>query len=97
MNHGTNRRSYGMESVEDDPFIEAHSASQQSMAFSDTGKRKPNNVNYGYMSQGETPAPFGFVCCSVCSLACLFACLFLLAWVFLAWSNVIYFVYIILN
>lgn len=48
-----NRRSYGMESVEDDPFIEAHFASLQSMNSTDGKKKKPNNVNYGYMSQGK--------------------------------------------
>ena len=50
----TRPRSYGMESVEDDPFIEAHFASMQSMNSADgKKKKKPNTgVNYGYLSQG---------------------------------------------
>lgn len=47
------RRSYGMESVEDDPFIVA--ASMQSMTSNDGKKKKQDpSVNYGYMSQGRT-------------------------------------------
>ena len=46
-----NRRSYGMESVEDDPFIVA--ASMQSMNTDDGKKKKQDHsVNYGYLSQG---------------------------------------------
>lgn len=45
-------RSFGLESVEDDPFIEAHFASMQSMTAPDGKKKKPDNsVNYGYLSQ----------------------------------------------
>lgn len=52
------RRSYGMESVEDDPFIVA--ASMQSMNSADGKKKKQDpSVNYGYLSQGKT-----------CSLPC---------------------------
>ena len=49
------RRSYGMESVEDDPFIAA--ASMQSMT-SNGGKKKNQDpsVNYGYLSQGKSYA-----------------------------------------
>ena len=48
------RRSYGMESVEDDPFIVA--ASMQSMTSNDGKKKKQQDpsVNYGYLSQGKT-------------------------------------------
>ena len=47
-------RSFGLESVEDDPFIEAHFASMQSMTAPDGKKKKPDNsVNYGYLSQGK--------------------------------------------
>ena len=50
----TRPRSYGMESVEDDPFIEAHFASMQSMNTAEGKKKKPDNgVNYGYLSQGK--------------------------------------------
>lgn len=53
-----NRRSYGMESVEDDPFIVA--ASMQSVNATDGKKKKQDpSVNYGYLSQGKT-----------CSLPC---------------------------
>lgn len=46
------RRSYGMESVEDDPFILA--ASTQSLNSTDNGnKKKTSNVNYGYLSEGR--------------------------------------------
>ena len=49
----TRPRSYGMESVEDDPFIEAHFASMQSMNSTDGKKKKGGvGVNYGYLSQG---------------------------------------------
>lgn len=45
-------RSYGLGSVEDDPFIEAHFASMQSMTSpSDKKKKADNSVNYGYLSQ----------------------------------------------
>ena len=48
------RLSYGMESVEDDPFIVA--ASMQSMTSNDAKKKKQQDpsVNYGYLSQGKT-------------------------------------------
>lgn len=48
------RLSYGMESVEDDPFIVA--ASMQSMTSNDGKKKKQQDpsVNYGYLSQGKT-------------------------------------------
>ena len=48
------RRSYGMESVEDDPFIVA--PSMQSMTSNDGKKKKQQDpsVNYGYLSQGKT-------------------------------------------
>lgn len=48
------RRSYGMESVEDDPFIVA--ASMQSVTSNDAKKKKQQDpsVNYGYLSQGNT-------------------------------------------
>ena len=47
-----NRRSYGMESVEDDPFIVA--ASMQSVNSSEGKKKKQDpSVNYGYLSQGK--------------------------------------------
>lgn len=50
-----NRRSYGMESVEDDPFIVA--ASMQSVNSTDGKKKKQDpSVNYGYLSQGKTCA-----------------------------------------
>ena len=48
-----NRHSYGMESVEDDPFIAA--ASMQSVNSTEGKKKKPDSsqgVNYGYLSQG---------------------------------------------
>ena len=49
----TRPRSYGMESVEDDPFIEAHFASMQSMNSTDGKKKKGDSgVNLGYLSQG---------------------------------------------
>ena len=49
----TRPRSYGMESVEDDPFIEAHFASLQSMNSTDGKKKKGDSgVNFGYLSQG---------------------------------------------
>ena len=42
-----------MESVEDDPFIEAHFASMQSMNSTDGKKKKGDSgVNLGYLSQG---------------------------------------------
>ena len=45
------RRSYGMESVEDDPFILA--ASTHSLnSMGDSNKTKNPNVNYGYSSEG---------------------------------------------
>lgn len=47
-----NRRSYGMESVEDDPFLAA--ASMQSVNSTEAKKKKPDSsqgVNYGYLSQ----------------------------------------------
>ncbi|XP_073256452.1 uncharacterized protein [Porites lutea] len=48
----TRPRSYGMESVEDDPFIEAHFASMQSMNSTDGKKKKGDSgVNLGYLSQ----------------------------------------------
>ena len=47
-----NRRSYGMESVEDDPFIEAHFASVASMTSDGKKKKSDSGVNMGYMSQG---------------------------------------------
>ena len=48
-----NRRSYGMESVEDDPFIVA--ASMQSVNSTEGKKKKPDTgVNYGYLSQGTS-------------------------------------------
>lgn len=43
------RRSYGMESVEDDPFILAAAASTQSMnsiSYGDDVRKNPN-INYG--------------------------------------------------
>ena len=55
----TRPRSYGMESVEDDPFIEAHFASLQSMNSTDGKKKKGDSgVNFGYLSQGIA----GFQC-----------------------------------
>ena len=48
-----NRRSYGMESVEDDPFIVA--ASMQSVNSTEGKKKKQDTgVNYGYLSQGTS-------------------------------------------
>ena len=44
------RRSYGMESVEDDPFIVA--ASMQSVDSDGKKKKQDSSVNYGYLSQG---------------------------------------------
>ena len=42
-----------MESVEDDPFIEAHFASMKSMNSTDGKKKKGDSgVNLGYLSQG---------------------------------------------
>lgn len=49
-----NRRSYGMESVEDDPFLAA--ASMQSVNSTEAKKKKPDSsqgVNFGYLSQGK--------------------------------------------
>ena len=47
------RRSYGMESVEDDPFILAAAASTQSLnSISNGDMRKNPNINYGYSSEG---------------------------------------------
>ncbi|XP_078379822.1 hemicentin-2-like isoform X2 [Oculina patagonica] len=51
-----NRRSYGMESVEDDPFIVA--ASMQSVNATDGKKKKQDpSVNYGYLSQDSVQQP----------------------------------------
>ena len=48
-----------MESVEGDPFIEAHFASMQSMNSSDGKKKKSaNGVYYGYLSQGKFVCPY---------------------------------------
>ena len=50
------RRSYGMESVEDDPFILA--ASTHSLnSVGDSKKMNYHNVNYGYSSEGRE------ICC----------------------------------
>ena len=49
-----NRRSYGMESVEDDPFLAA--ASMQSVNSTEAKKKQPDSsqgVNFGYLSQGK--------------------------------------------
>lgn len=40
-----NRQSYGLDTLEDDPFVEAHRDAMK--------KKKPDpSVNYGYASQG---------------------------------------------
>lgn len=52
MSRSLDRRSYGFESVEDDPFILA--ASTQSLNSTDDGaKMKDASVNYGYISSGR--------------------------------------------
>ena len=52
VSRSLDRRSYGFESVEDDPFILA--ASTQSLNSIDGGKRnKDPSVNYGYSSNGR--------------------------------------------
>ena len=52
MSRSMDRRSYGMESVEDDPFILA--ASTHSLnSIGDSNKTKNPNVNYGYSSEGR--------------------------------------------
>ena len=52
MSRSLDRRSYGFESVEDDPFILA--ASTQSLNSTDDGNRKNvSSVNYGYSSYGR--------------------------------------------
>ena len=47
VSHSTDRRSYGMESVEDDPFIAASTQSLNSVDGRD--KKKDSSVNYGYL------------------------------------------------
>ena len=52
MPRSMDRRSYGMESVEDDPFILA--ASTHSLnSIGDSKKTNYHNVNYGYSSEGR--------------------------------------------
>lgn len=52
MSRSMDRRSYGMESVEDDPFILA--ASTHSLnSIGDSKKTNYHNVNYGYSSEGR--------------------------------------------
>ena len=52
VSRSLDRRSYGFESVEDDPFILA--ASTQSLNSTNDGKRKiDSSVNYGYSSYGK--------------------------------------------
>ena len=60
-------RSYGLGSVEDDPFIEAHFASMQSMTSSDKKKKPDNSVNYGYLSQGMKAKLSAHNTCTLCS------------------------------
>lgn len=61
-------RSYGLESLEDDPFIEAHFASMQSMTTANDKKKKPDNsVNYGYLSQGIKAKLSAQSTCTLCS------------------------------
>ena len=61
-------RSYGLGSVEDDPFIEAHFASMQSMTSpSDKKKKADNSVNYGYLSQGMKGKFSAHNTCTLCS------------------------------
>ena len=51
VSRSMDKRSYGTESVEDDPFILA--ASTQSLNSIGNGNKKKNpNVNYGYSSEG---------------------------------------------
>ena len=59
-------RSYGLGSVEDDPFIVA--ASVQSMTPPSDKKKKPDNsVNYGYLSQGMKGKFSAHNTCTLCS------------------------------
>ena len=61
-------RSYGLGSVEDDPFIEAHFASMQSMTSPSDKKKKPDtSVNYGYLSQGMKAKFCAYNTCTLCS------------------------------